>query len=121
MHKKNKLYNWRALLYSTIWFKDAPEDVSLDGYRIDNVIHYTDFVISIYFGIVIAYWEIPRFSQIGLLLTFALSKMACVAYVFMHLYYEKKIIRRILVVPIPFLIFFLLSLAYDATFTWTIQ
>jgi cytochrome c oxidase subunit 2 len=54
MHKKNKLYNWRALLYSTIWFKDAPEDVSLDGYRIDNVIHYTDFVISIYFGIVIA-------------------------------------------------------------------
>ena len=54
MHKKNKLYNWRALLYSTIWFKDAPKDVSLDGYRIDNVIHYTDFVISIYFGIVIA-------------------------------------------------------------------
>ena len=54
MHKKNKLYNWRALLYSTIWFKDAPEDVSLDGYRIDNVIHYTDFVISIYFGIVVA-------------------------------------------------------------------
>ena len=38
----------------------------------------------------IAYWEIPRFSQIGLLLTFALSKMACVAYVFMHLYYDKK-------------------------------
>jgi len=54
MHKKNKLYNWRALLYSTIWFKDAPKDVSLDGYRIDNVIHYTDFVISIYFGIVVA-------------------------------------------------------------------
>ncbi len=69
----------------------------------------------------IAYWEIPRFSQIGLLLTFALSKMACVAYVFMHLYYEKKILRHILVIPIPFLIFFLLSLAYDATFTWTIQ
>lgn len=41
-------------LYSTIWFKDAPKDVSLDGYRIDNVIHYTDFVISIYFALVVA-------------------------------------------------------------------
>ena len=69
----------------------------------------------------ISYWDIVRFYQVGLLLTFALAKMACVAYVFMHLYYEKKILRRILVVPIPFLIFFLLSLAYDATFTWTIQ
>jgi len=42
------------LYSSTIWFKDAPKDVSLDGYRIDNVIHYTDFVISIYFALVVA-------------------------------------------------------------------
>lgn len=36
-----------------IWFIDPPEDVSLDGYRIDDVIKYTDTVITIYFGIVI--------------------------------------------------------------------
>lgn len=48
---KNKFLPY---LYSTIWFKDAPKDISLDGYRIDNVIHYTDFVISIYFAIVVA-------------------------------------------------------------------
>ena len=36
-----------------IWYIDPPKDVSLDGYRIDNVIQYTDMVITIYFGIVI--------------------------------------------------------------------
>tara|TARA_B100000315_G_C14585717_1_gene592890 strand:- start:1096 stop:1908 length:813 start_codon:yes stop_codon:yes gene_type:complete len=36
-----------------IWFLDPPKDVSLDGYRIDNVIQYTDFVITLYFGIVV--------------------------------------------------------------------
>jgi len=55
------------------------------------------------------------------LLTFALAKMACVAYVFMHLYYEEKVLRRILFVPIPLLIYFLLGLAYDAQFNWVIQ
>ncbi len=44
----------RHLLYSGIWFQDLPKDVSVDGYRIDNVISYTDLVISIYFGIVVA-------------------------------------------------------------------
>jgi len=37
-----------------IWFLDPPEDISLDGYRIDNVIQYTDTIITIYFGIVVA-------------------------------------------------------------------
>ena len=36
-----------------IWFLDPPKDISLDGYRIDNVIQYTDFVITLYFGIVV--------------------------------------------------------------------
>ena len=40
--------------FSGFWFKDPTKDVSLDGYRIDNVIHYTDLVIGIYFGIVVA-------------------------------------------------------------------
>ena len=69
----------------------------------------------------ISYWDIVRFYQVGLLLTFALAKMACVAYVFMHLYYEEIVLRRILFVPIPLLIYFLLSLAYDAQFNWVIQ
>jgi cytochrome c oxidase subunit IV len=69
----------------------------------------------------ISYWNIPRFSQVGLLLTFALAKMALVAYIFMHLYYEEKVLRRILFIPIPLMIYFLLFLAYDATFTWTIK
>lgn len=69
----------------------------------------------------ISYWDIPRFSQIGLLLTFAIAKMAFVAYVFMHLYYEERILRRILFIPIPLLIYFLLGLAYEAKFEWVIQ
>ncbi len=36
-----------------IWFLDPPKDVSLDGYRIDNVIKYTDNVILFYFSIVV--------------------------------------------------------------------
>ncbi len=40
-------------LLTGIWFLDPPKDVSLDGYRIDNVIQYTDLVITIYFSIVV--------------------------------------------------------------------
>lgn len=36
-----------------IWFLDPPKDVSLNGYRIDHVIQYTDKVIALYFGIVV--------------------------------------------------------------------
>jgi len=34
-----------------IWFMDPSKNISLDGYRIDNVIQYTDFVITLYFDI----------------------------------------------------------------------
>jgi cytochrome c oxidase subunit II len=36
-----------------IWFLDPPKDISLDGYRIDNVIKYTDGIILFYFSIVV--------------------------------------------------------------------
>jgi cytochrome c oxidase subunit 2 len=59
----NKIIHWIRLrnffdkikhnLWSGIWFLDPPKDVSLDGYRIDNVIQYTDMVVTIYFGIVV--------------------------------------------------------------------
>jgi cytochrome c oxidase subunit 2 len=53
MHfKKKPVMGWKASLFSGFWFKAPPRDISLDGYRIDDVIHYTDFVIGIYFGIV---------------------------------------------------------------------
>ncbi|MBC8311410.1 MAG: cytochrome c oxidase subunit II [Candidatus Marinimicrobia bacterium] len=44
--EKNK-YLWG------IWFLEPPKDISLDGWRIDNVIQYTDLVITIYFGLVV--------------------------------------------------------------------
>ncbi len=60
---KNKMNFWLKMLKSKvknikwtawgIWYIDPPKDVSLDGYRIDNVIQYTDTVITIYFSIVI--------------------------------------------------------------------
>jgi caa(3)-type oxidase subunit IV len=68
----------------------------------------------------VSYWDLPRFNQIGLLLTLAIMKMTFVAYVFMHLYYETRLLRRILFIPIPLLVYFLLGLAYDATFDWTL-
>ncbi|MCA9400671.1 MAG: cytochrome c oxidase subunit II [Candidatus Omnitrophica bacterium] len=43
----------KSLPFSGIWYIKPPEDVSLDGYRIDHVIHYTDTVVAIYFSIVV--------------------------------------------------------------------
>ena len=40
-------------IFSGIWFLDPPKDISVDGWRIDNVIQYTDTVILLYFGIVV--------------------------------------------------------------------
>ncbi len=40
-------------ILSGIWFLDPPKDISVDGWRIDNVIQYTDAVITLYFGIVV--------------------------------------------------------------------
>lgn len=51
-NSKLKIKNF-IYLFGGFWFKDPPKDVSLDGYRIDNVIQYTDFVIGAYFSIVI--------------------------------------------------------------------
>ncbi len=36
-----------------IWFIAPPKDVSLDGYRIDETIQYTDAVITFYFSVVV--------------------------------------------------------------------
>ena len=36
-----------------IWFLDPPKDISLDGWRIDSVIQYTDLVITVYFSLVV--------------------------------------------------------------------
>jgi|TARA_B100001964_G_scaffold169302_1_gene186153 cytochrome c oxidase subunit 2 len=49
----NRLIKKTTSILPGIWFLDPPRDVSLDGYRIDNVIQYTDTVITIYFGIVV--------------------------------------------------------------------
>lgn len=40
-------------IFPGIWFLDPPKDISVDGWRIDNVIQYTDTVITIYFAIVV--------------------------------------------------------------------
>jgi len=69
----------------------------------------------------ISHWYITKFYQIGLLVSLAILKMASVAYVFMHLYFEKKLLRKILFVPIPLLIYFLLGLVHEAKFEWMIQ
>ncbi len=50
LKKKAQKITWSAW---GIWYIDPPKDVSLDGYRIDNVIQYTDTVITIYFSLVI--------------------------------------------------------------------
>ncbi|VAX35016.1 hypothetical protein MNBD_UNCLBAC01-1780 [hydrothermal vent metagenome] len=42
-----------AILFPGIWYIKPPEDVSLDGYRIDDVIQYTDTAITIFFSIVV--------------------------------------------------------------------
>jgi len=49
----NRLIKKTTSVLPGIWFLDPPRNVSLDGYRIDNVIQYTDTVITIYFGIVV--------------------------------------------------------------------
>ena len=41
------------LAFPAIWYMPPPKDVSLDGYRIDRVIHYTNSVITIFFSLVV--------------------------------------------------------------------
>ena len=71
--------------------------------------------------VMISYIDMPRLNQIGLLLGFAVSKIVLVAYVYMHLYYESHTLRKLLFIPIPLVVFFLVALAYDAQFNWIIQ
>ena len=49
----NQFRKINKFVFSGIWFLDPPKDISVDGWRIDNVIQYTDAVITIYFGIVV--------------------------------------------------------------------
>ena len=40
--------------YAGIWYLPFPEDISLDGWRVDRVIKYLDIVLTIAFGLVLA-------------------------------------------------------------------
>ena len=80
---------------------------------------YLTFLTIIELGI--SYWEIPRFSQIGFLISLSLAKMVTVIYVYMHLYYENTIIKKILFIPIPLMLYFFLGLVYEAKFEWFIK
>ncbi|MBC8322980.1 MAG: cytochrome C oxidase subunit IV family protein [Candidatus Marinimicrobia bacterium] len=61
---------------------------------------------------------LAKMGQIVLLLTFAVTKMALVAMIFMHLRYETKVLRRILFLPIPAAIYFAWGIMYDMSYSW---
>ncbi len=61
---------------------------------------------------------IAKTGQVVLLLAFAVTKIILVGMIYMHLRYETKILRRILYLPIPAAILFLVSLMYDLPFRW---
>ncbi len=44
---------WVGTASAGIWYLPLPEGISTNAYRIDRVIHYTDRVITIFFGIVV--------------------------------------------------------------------
>ncbi len=49
----NILDNLKNSVWGGIWYMKPPKDASLAGYRIDNVIQYTDTVVVIFFGAVV--------------------------------------------------------------------
>ncbi len=61
---------------------------------------------------------IPKSAQVVLLLAFAVTKIMLVALVYMHLRYETKFLRRLLLVPIPLALFFAWGVIYDLPFRW---
>lgn len=63
---------------------------------------------------------ISRISLVSLLLTITVTKMVLVAMVYMHLKYETKQLRRLLLIPVPLAILFLLGVVYDLSFSWTL-
>ncbi|HJL72186.1 MAG TPA: cytochrome C oxidase subunit IV family protein, partial [Candidatus Poseidoniia archaeon] len=56
---------------------------------------------------------IPKSAQVVLLLAFAVTKIMLVALVYMHLRYETKFLRRLLLVPIPLALFLAWGVIYD--------
>lgn len=64
---------------------------------------------------------IPKFSQVIILFAFAVTKIMLVALVYMHLRYETKFLRRLLLVPIPLAIFLAWGVIYDLPFRWVVQ
>ncbi len=64
---------------------------------------------------------IPKSAQVVLLLSFAVTKIMLVALVYMHLRYETKFLRRLLLVPIPLALFLAWGVIYDLPFSWTIN
>ncbi len=64
---------------------------------------------------------IPKSAQVVLLLAFAVTKIMLVALVYMHLRYETKFLRRLLLVPIPLALFLAWGVIYDLPFSWTIN
>jgi cytochrome c oxidase subunit 4 len=61
---------------------------------------------------------IPKSAQVVLLLAFAVTKIMLVALVYMHLRYETKFLRRLLLVPIPLALFLAWGVIYDLPFRW---
>jgi len=61
---------------------------------------------------------IPKSAQVVLLLSFAVTKIMLVALVYMHLRYETKFLRRLLLVPIPLALFLAWGVIYDLPFRW---
>jgi len=61
---------------------------------------------------------IAKTGQVVILLALAVTKIMLVALIYMHLRYETKVLRRILVLPIPVAILFTVALMYDLPFRW---
>jgi len=64
---------------------------------------------------------IPKSAQVILLMAFAVTKIMLVALVYMHLRYETKFLRRLLLVPIPLALFFAWGVIYDLPFSWVVN
>lgn len=68
----------------------------------------------------ISYLTISRMGQIVLLMTFAITKMMLVAWIYMHVQHETRTLKWIIFIPIPAGILFTISLMYDIPFRWVV-
>ncbi len=64
--------------------------------------------------------NLDRIAMVTILIAFTVTKMMLVALIYMHLRYETKLLRRLIVLPIPLALFFLWGVVYDLSFNWTI-